>query len=123
MLEIRRACKCGCDGIYFNIILRVYVQTMYNPQLGAVRQFCVVTMSYKGRVCWLRSHLSPHTPLSRLFCLSFAASFSKKMSSVKWNSAPPSVYLPTTILISREETPTRILTEISSPLKVFNSGP
>lgn len=37
MLKIRRACKCGCNDIYFNITLRVYVQTMYTPQLGAVR--------------------------------------------------------------------------------------
>lgn len=50
--------------------------------------------------------------------------FVKKMfkSSVKRNSVPPSAYPPTGIQVSREETPTKILTDMSSPLKVFNSG-
>jgi hypothetical protein len=39
-------CQCGCNSIYFSTILRVYVQIMYNPQLGAARKLCAVTMSY-----------------------------------------------------------------------------
>jgi len=35
-------------------------------------------------------------------------------SSVKRNSVPPSVYPPTGIQVSREETPTKILTDVFS---------
>lgn len=29
--------KCACDDIYFNITLCMYVETLYDPILGAVR--------------------------------------------------------------------------------------
>jgi len=28
--------QCGCNGIYFNIILCMYAETIYSPKLGDV---------------------------------------------------------------------------------------
>jgi hypothetical protein len=42
MLKIRFMWKCGSDGIYFNNIFCIFVDTMYQPKLDAARPFCVV---------------------------------------------------------------------------------
>jgi len=30
--------KCGRDGVYFNNIFSIFVENLYRPKLGAVRQ-------------------------------------------------------------------------------------
>jgi hypothetical protein len=43
MLKISLMWKCGSDGIYFNNIFCIFVDTMYQPKLDAVLPFCVVS--------------------------------------------------------------------------------
>jgi len=45
MLKIRRMWKHGGDGICFNNIVFILVETMYRPKLGEVRQLCVFIAS------------------------------------------------------------------------------